>query len=156
MQIVNSRKRKAISPVLATVILIAITLIAAIAIAGFVFGLFGTFTNNAQVSVTAVSVSNDGATYTLRFQNSGTIAATVNSVTITYGSGGATHTASCTPAAANSVPPGGQLVLMDTGPNNCDLAVGGLTAFPGVVGAQFSGSASLSNGGQALLSGTFS
>jgi len=47
---ITNNKRKAISPVLATVILIAITLIAAIAIAGFVFGLFGSFTSSAQVS----------------------------------------------------------------------------------------------------------
>ena len=47
----HGRKRKAISPVLATVILIAITLIAAIAVAGFVFGLFGSFTSSATVQV---------------------------------------------------------------------------------------------------------
>lgn len=38
--------RRGISPILATVILIAITLIAAVMIAAFVFGLFGTFTTN--------------------------------------------------------------------------------------------------------------
>ena len=38
--------RSGISPILATVILIAITLIAAVAIAGFVFGLFGSFTKS--------------------------------------------------------------------------------------------------------------
>ncbi len=53
--VLNGRKRKAISPVLATVILIAITLIAAIAIAGFVFGLFGSFTSSAQVQASVVS-----------------------------------------------------------------------------------------------------
>ena len=51
-QKVRRKNRKAISPVLATVILIAITLIAAIAIAGFVFGLFGTFTSGANLQVT--------------------------------------------------------------------------------------------------------
>ncbi len=35
-------QRRAISPVLATVILVVITLIAAVAIATFVFGIFGT------------------------------------------------------------------------------------------------------------------
>jgi hypothetical protein len=47
---------------LATVILIAITLIAAIAIAGFVFGLFGTFTSSAtlQLSVVACVHGNAG------------------------------------------------------------------------------------------------
>jgi len=52
---IPTKNRKAISPVLATVILIAITLIAAIAIAGFVFGLFGSFTSSAQVSARVVA-----------------------------------------------------------------------------------------------------
>ncbi|MGD0318913.1 MAG: archaellin/type IV pilin N-terminal domain-containing protein [Nitrososphaerales archaeon] len=58
MKIVQSgKKRKAISPVLATVILIAITLIAAIAVAGFVFGLFGTFTSSATLTINSATVS---------------------------------------------------------------------------------------------------
>jgi len=58
----NVKHRRAISPVLATVILIAITLIAAIAIAGFVFGLFGTFTSgqNMQLSTQACYASGNG------------------------------------------------------------------------------------------------
>ena len=52
---ISPRRRKGISPVLATVILIAITLIAAIAIAGFVFGLFGTFTSGANLQLSVVS-----------------------------------------------------------------------------------------------------
>ena len=76
----NIRKnRKAISPVLATVILIAITLIAAIAIAGFVFGLFGSFTSSAQVSLHVSSCTNNGGApgaqkeiCTLSATNSGT------------------------------------------------------------------------------------
>jgi len=55
MKIINHKRRKAISPVLATVILIAITLIAAIAVAGFVFGLFGTFTSSATLQLSVVS-----------------------------------------------------------------------------------------------------
>jgi flagellin-like protein len=55
---VRRKNRKAISPVLATVILIAITLIAAIAIAGFVFGLFGSFTSSPQLTSAAVSCGN--------------------------------------------------------------------------------------------------
>jgi len=56
------KRRKAISPVLATVILIAITLIAAIAIAGFVFGLFGSFTSSAQVSASVLHCYVTGGT----------------------------------------------------------------------------------------------
>ena len=54
--------RRAISPVLATVILIAITLIAAIAVAGFVFGLFGSFTSSATVSAQVTSCISTGTT----------------------------------------------------------------------------------------------
>jgi len=49
-------KRKAISPVLATVILIAITLIAAVAIATFVFGIFGTSASPATLSINSSSI----------------------------------------------------------------------------------------------------
>jgi archaeal type IV pilus assembly protein PilA len=61
MKISNIRKRKAISPVLATVILIAITLIAAIAIAGFVFGLFGTFTGGQNLQLVNTSCTGGAA-----------------------------------------------------------------------------------------------
>ncbi len=53
IQNVHRKNRKAISPVLATVILIAITLIAAVAIATFVFGIFGTSASPATLSVLA-------------------------------------------------------------------------------------------------------
>ncbi len=82
------RNRKAISPVLATVILIAITLIAAIAIAGFVFGLFGSFTSNAQVSVTGVIVHAAATPWmsgSIYATNTGTSNTQVNGVSITYG-----------------------------------------------------------------------
>jgi archaeal type IV pilus assembly protein PilA len=65
------RSKKAISPVLATVILIAITLIAAVAIGGFVFGLFGTFTSTAQVSAGTVTCSGTPEVCTLPLQNIG-------------------------------------------------------------------------------------
>ncbi len=67
------RTSKGISPVLATVILIAITLIAAVAIAGFVFGLFGSFTNSPQLSVSIASCYKQGADVecALLIQNTG-------------------------------------------------------------------------------------
>ncbi|MDA4126282.1 MAG: type IV pilin [Thaumarchaeota archaeon] len=69
---IRKKNRKAISPVLATVILIAITLIAAIAIAGFVFGLFGSFTSSAQVSAQVTSCSVAAHICTVTLTNSGT------------------------------------------------------------------------------------
>ncbi|MCP8313543.1 MAG: hypothetical protein H3Z53_04110 [archaeon] len=45
------RKKKGISPVIASIILIAITIAVAIAVAGWVFGLFGTYGSAGGVSV---------------------------------------------------------------------------------------------------------
>src|SRR5438309_8345115 len=63
--------RRAISPIVATVLIVAVTLVASVAIAGFVFGVFGTSTNSAQVAVTAASLrstdfltTNAGITFT--------------------------------------------------------------------------------------------
>src|SRR5438445_12998584 len=49
----RSRGRRAISPIVATVLIVAVTLVASVAIAEFVFGIFSTQSNTAQVSVTA-------------------------------------------------------------------------------------------------------
>jgi flagellin-like protein len=72
MKMQFGKKRKAVSPVLATVILIAITLIAAIAIAGFVFGLFGSFTSTAQVQAQVVTCTAATEVCTLSLLNTGT------------------------------------------------------------------------------------
>ena len=155
-QKVQRKNRKAISPVLATVILIAITLIAAVAIAGFVFGLFGSFTSNAQVQASAVNVSSSlahtgltvgtcvatGSTNYILAQNTGTSAATVNSVTFSFG--GKTENvaaaAGCTVAAGGStqVP----ILTVDLGATPAS-------------GEQFTGSLSMSNGASVPFSGTF-
>jgi len=68
-------KRKAISPVLATVILIAITLVAGVAIAGFAFGLFGTLSATANVTVTTLTCTHNAvaadSTCTVQLENTG-------------------------------------------------------------------------------------
>src|SRR5271157_1307332 len=66
------RTRKGISPVLATVILIAITLIAAIAVAGFVFGLFGSFTSSATVTAQVTSCTSATGICDVTLTNTGT------------------------------------------------------------------------------------
>jgi flagellin-like protein len=160
-QRVQKKNRKAISPVLATVILIAITLIAAIAIAGFVFGLFGSFTSTPQISghvvtLTAAvanaaaanptcgtSVPAAGASY-IQFTNTGSANGAITSITFTYG--GASHvqsafTGSCTVAS------GGTLYVTETG----------IAATSGaVVGSQFTGTAITSSGGSVAFTGAFS
>jgi len=60
----SNHKRGGISPILATVILIAITLVAAVAMAAFVFGLFGSLGSSANLStgVAVCSSSDTGLT----------------------------------------------------------------------------------------------
>jgi len=106
------RRRKAISPVLATVILIAITLIAAIAVAGFVFGLFGTFTKGANVSSQVVSCVHNGGPGGLvgecdiGLTNVGGSSASVSGCSI-YGAAGTLSLTATGAAIANfAVPPG--------------------------------------------------
>jgi len=152
MQINSARRRKAISPVLATVILIAITLIAAIAIAGFVFGLFGSFTSTARVSevyanlnhvVYTAGVCTGAPLCTITFMNTGTSNANVNSLTLTYGG------VTCAPTVAST-----QIPATGAQTGVTLATIGSCVA--GAVGESFTGSAALSNGGQVPFSGVFS
>ncbi len=135
---IGKRNRKAISPVLATVILIAITLIAAIAIAGFVFGLFGTFTSTAQVSATAVNCSATSGGCSLILSNRGNQAVTANSCSFS-GSGGGAGTG----FSAATVSAGATASVTCTTPG------------PHTAGTQVAGSIGLSNGGAALFAATW-
>ena len=146
MQITNVKGRKAISPVIATVILIAITLIAAIAIAGFVFGLFGSFTSTAQISATSAVITGSTRSGTITFQNTGAANGAVNSISLTYGG------LTCTLAATlpQTITAGSSFAIQVTagsGTGACTTAAVG--------GQQFTGAAALSNGGQASFAGVF-
>jgi flagellin-like protein len=142
---VRRKNRKAISPVLATVILIAITLIAAVAIAGFVFGLFGSFTSSAQVSAQVTSCTNNAPNdvCVVLLTNTGTsnVVATGCSIQIS----GSAKTATPTGTAATSVPASGNAVA------TCSVAGAAQT-----VGSQAIGSISLSNGASVPFSGVWS
>jgi flagellin-like protein len=143
-QRVQKKNRKAISPVLATVILIAITLIAAIAIAGFVFGLFGTFTATARVqaSVTTCVITGGHEVCTIVLTNSGNAnTAATTSCSLTYG--GATHTG--TFSNTNSIVSGTPIT------GTCTDTGAGAAA-----GSQVTGAVILNNGGNALFSATAS
>jgi len=146
MNINSARRRKAISPVLATVILIAITLIAAIAIAGFVFGLFGSFTSTAQVTVSYSSLAGGAVPAgTMLVLNSGTSNTNANAVSLTYG--GQTCSAAIT----------GSPVTLTAGKApgiTLTVTAGSCTTVP-AHGQAFTGSLSLSNGAQVPFSGVF-
>jgi len=138
-------KRKAISPVLATVILIAITLIAAIAIAGFVFGLFGSFTKTAQVSASVTSCTwiSPHEVCTLSMINSGSSNTAANSCTLTYGG----VTASGTVA---TVAPSTSLTL--TAGTTTYISCTGGASDPGA-GSTVTGAVATSNGGSVPWTG---
>jgi flagellin-like protein len=144
------KQRKAVSPVLATVILIAITLIAAVAIAGFVFGLFGSFTSTAQVSITNVSCSAGSRLCTLTLTNSGT-ASTYSGTSGTITFGGQTYTMQCGPTATSSTASAGTAVI--TAGQSATIYCSWSTSAQ--AGQQFVGTVSLGNGGQVQFSGTF-
>ncbi|MDA4123923.1 MAG: type IV pilin [Thaumarchaeota archaeon] len=136
------KQRKAISPVLATVILIAITLIAAIAIAGFVFGLFGSFTSSAQVSAQVVGCTAVANTVcTINLLNSGTSNANTVGSSIKYG--GVTYTGN---ACGGVTATAGA-----TTPATCTMTA----AVVPTHGSAFTGSISLSNGASVPFTGTF-
>ena len=139
------RHRRAISPVLATVILIAITLIAAISIAGFVFGLFGTFTTTAQVGATSVACTHGAggtANCAIILYNNGNSPAKTTGCSFTGSNG----------AGAGTLTGGGTIPAGSTLSITCTT---GATAGATNPGTQATGSIGLSNGGDALFTGTF-
>jgi len=144
MKINSPRRRKAISPVLATVILIAITLIAAIAIAGFVFGLFGTFTSGPHLQLSTQScthgVAGNLATSgycTLQIANTGGASGAITGC-ILYGTAGTIGTAAPPPEAGTTV----TIAAGTAAPGiTVDCAGGPITA-----GAAVSGSLTVASG----------
>jgi len=110
------KAKKGISPVIATIILIAITIVIAIAVAAWVFGLFKSYTGGPAVTINAAqsSCQSNGQTCTLVVSNQGgnsvtVVGATVNGGTWTvFGttSSGSTCAFSSQSSATPSVPAG--------------------------------------------------
>ena len=171
MKIRNGKyaQRKAISPIIATVLIIAVTLIAAVAIGGFVFGIFGSSSSTAQVSVTSqnlVAADNllGGSTFTftcstlgaannLVLTNTGTAATTVTGVTITWAGSvnSLTPTNSCTVAAAGNVgaTSNGNPISLNI------LTTNKLATASAVTGQTYTGTVTMGNGAVLLFTGTF-
>jgi flagellin-like protein len=144
--------KRAVPPVLATVILIAITLIVAVAIAG-IFGLFGAFTSTAQISITSVSCSAQKNLCILVLTNSGT-ASTQSGTSGTITFAGQTFIMTCGSATTSS-PVTSATVLIPAGGSSqiiCSFASSGNQPQPG---QQFVGTVSLANGVEVEFSGTF-
>lgn len=165
---IPGQQRKAISPIVATVLIIAATLIAAAAILGYVFGIFGGASNTANLSVTSAplshSVSSQATNSTVSLYsycpasktcgafvvaNTGSAAGTVTGVQVTYGSSIGSLTSSGAKTYAFSVPAGGSLTLYVT-----NLGTGAAATLS--AGNSFNGYFSTSNGAQVSFTGTFS
>jgi len=160
-------QRKAISPIIATVLIIAVTLIAAVAIGGFVFGIFGSASSSAQVQVTgqnlvaadllvgnaaaAPTCSIAGAADDLTLTNTGTAATTVTGVTITWaGAVNSFSIVACTSAAA-----GNAGALSNGNPINILFTATNHLSADAVTGQTYTGTVALGNGAVLLFSGAF-
>ena len=74
--------KKGISPVIATIILIAITIVIAIAVAGWVFGLFGSYSRTQAVTIVASASSCNPNGCNIMVSNQGGSAITVVSASV--------------------------------------------------------------------------
>ena len=150
--------RKAISPIIATVLIIAVTLIAAVAIGGFVFGIFGSASNTAQIEVTSVVLSASiivSPAGHIGLTNTGTVnteAAAAVPITLTYG-GVTCQVLTTDPvetiaagAAAVSIP----IAAPGTAGQYC-----GAANPSAVAGETFTGTIGLTNGELATFTGAF-
>ena len=141
MKMQYGKERKAISPIIATVLIIAVTLIAAVAIAGFVFGIFSSGASTAQVAVTAISCSASSKACTMTLTNTG------NAITNAGGSGVITFAGSSqslTTTNTLNIPAGG-------GNYQAYYTFGGSP----VAGQQYTGYVALANGEQVQFAGVF-
>ena len=78
------RSRKALSPVIAAIILIAVTVAVSIAVAAWMGALTFTFMGYEDISITTVTWSGDGTYLDIVISNIGTKDVTVNHVEINY------------------------------------------------------------------------
>ncbi len=157
----NKKKRRAISPNVATVLIIAVTLIASVAIGGFVFGILSQGQNPAQIAVTgtellAADFLSTGATATftcaaapslayLTLTNTGTGSPFISTVSITWVGGNTAYTPSgaCTIGASGSA----------TATTYVIFAATTRITPSAIAGQTYTGTITLSNGAQLLLTG---
>ena len=151
---ISGRQRKGISPIIATVLIIAATLIAFAAVAGYIFGLFGSSTKSAQAQVVSSSLTASGGVLTVSFTNSGGQSVTVTTATATIGS--ATWTAGSTATSpttagytAGTASAGSASVVAATTSIvwfNTWYETGGSASNPFVAGTTYTFTLALSNG----------
>ncbi|MDG6934135.1 MAG: type IV pilin N-terminal domain-containing protein [Nitrososphaerota archaeon] len=147
-------ERKAISPIVATVLILAATLIAFAAVVGYIFGLFGTATNSANVAVTGSSIKGGTGSGTSLAAACATSATAPDVVLTNTGTGAASVTGA-------SLTFGGTTYVSSTPTGTC-VAAAGSTLFVnlsglamGASGNAYTGTVTLSNGEIAQFTGVF-
>jgi len=147
------------------VLIIAVTLIAAIAIGGFVFGVFGTSSQSAQIQVTGTTLTAVGfgtgtagtvtcvtagpAAPYLTLTNTGTSSASITGITITWG--GANNQFSLTAATTCSIGGAGSTSAI----TYAQFVAGPQVTITPVTGQVYSGTITLSNGANVLFTGSW-
>ncbi len=76
------KSTKALSPVVASIILIAVTVAVSIAVAAWMGALTTSFTGTSSLTVTNMQFTDDGATIVLTIKNTGTKAVTIDIVKV--------------------------------------------------------------------------
>jgi flagellin-like protein len=79
------KSKKALSPVVAAIILIAVTVAVSIAVAAWMGSLTFTFMNTEELKITSVTFDTTSDIITVNYQNTGTSDVTVSGVTVTGG-----------------------------------------------------------------------
>ena len=149
---ISGRQRKGISPIIATVLIIAATLIAFAAVAGYIFGLFGSSTKSAQAQVVGSSLVASSGDLTLTFTNSGGQSVTITSVSVTVGTSTYTETPGGTTFTASAIPPATTTVITI----NAGSGTGQWTTTTFAAGTTYTFSIVLSNGITSTISVTAS
>jgi archaeal type IV pilus assembly protein PilA len=93
------KNAKALSPVVASIILIAVTVAVSIAVAAWMGGMSIGFMQTEQLTITNAQFVNSGANITLSVRNSGSSDVTINTATV---NGGATATMYDSTGAVNT------------------------------------------------------
>jgi FlaG/FlaF family flagellin (archaellin) len=147
------KMKRAISPIAATVMIVAATIIPAAALSGFIYGVFGSTSTTPNITVLAVSFTHLGTSNvgTIVLTNSGTGSAYVLSVTLNY------QGASCTLSSVSGGGPaspilGGARQTLTISVVTAGQYCSGVTA---ATGNAFNGAVYLTNQAETFFTGKF-
>ena len=153
----NKNRRKGISPIIATLTLVAVTLVAAVAVGGFVFGIFGTQTSTPQVTVVYAQITADDGSGTLTIQVGGNAPSAYNGTIVLRNSG-----TSSIGISGLSLTYGGSTTFATATEGDTTIASGETKTIyivslkeDATAGQPFTGAVVLSNGAQIFFTGTF-